>query len=113
MKRLFVVGLATLILCLALTTMSVGGVYAAVINQPVQAGAEEQAATMDLSKLGAGIAIAFAALGAGLGLGTASAAAIGAVAEKPELFGRTIIYVVFIEAVAIYGLVVALLLWIG
>ncbi len=66
---------------------------------------------LELSKLGAGIAIGLAAFGAGLGLGGASAAAIGAIAEKPELFGRTMIYVVFVEAVAIYGLVIALLLW--
>jgi V/A-type H+-transporting ATPase subunit K len=45
-----------------------------------------------------------AALGAGLGLGTASAAAIAAIAEKAELFGRTLVYIVLIEAIAIYGL---------
>jgi len=74
-----------------------------------QAGGDQQMA--GLSKFGAGFAIGLAACGAGIGLGTASAAAIGAIAEKPELFGRTMIYVVFVEAVAIYGLVIALLLW--
>jgi V/A-type H+-transporting ATPase subunit K len=54
--------------------------------------------------VGAGIAAGLAALGAGLGLGTASAAAIAAIAEKPELFGRTLVYIVLIEAIAIYGL---------
>jgi V/A-type H+-transporting ATPase subunit K len=54
--------------------------------------------------LGAGIAAGLAALGAGVGLGTASAAAIGAIAEKPELLGRTLLYIVLIEAIAIYGL---------
>jgi V/A-type H+-transporting ATPase subunit K len=54
--------------------------------------------------VGAGIAAGLAALGAGVGLGTASAAAIGAIAEKPELLGRTLLYIVLIEAVAIYGL---------
>jgi len=54
--------------------------------------------------VGAGIAAGLAALGAGLGLGTASAAGIAAIAEKPELFGRTLVYIVLIEAIAIYGL---------
>ena len=54
--------------------------------------------------IGAGIAAGLAAFGAGIGLGTASAAAIGAIAEKPELLGRTLLYIVLIEAIAIYGL---------
>ena len=45
-----------------------------------------------------------ASCGAGIGLGTASAAAIGAIAEKPEMLGRTLLFVVLIEAIAIYGL---------
>lgn len=60
--------------------------------------------------LGAGIALGVAGVGAGLGMGTASAAALGAITEKPETFGKSILYVVFIEAVAIYGFVIAFLL---
>ncbi|MEM3526200.1 MAG: ATP synthase subunit C [Candidatus Jordarchaeaceae archaeon] len=60
--------------------------------------------------LGAGFAVGLAGLGAGLGMGTASAAAIGAISEKPEVFGRSIIYIVLIEAIAIYGFVVSFLL---
>ena len=54
--------------------------------------------------VGAGIAAGLASCGAGIGLGTASAAAIGAIAEKPEMLGRTLLFVVLIEAIAIYGL---------
>ncbi|WXG41403.1 MAG: ATP synthase subunit C [Candidatus Freyarchaeum deiterrae] len=60
--------------------------------------------------LGAGLAVGLAGLGAGLGMGTASAAAIGAISEKPEVFGRSIIYIVLIEAIAIYGFVISFLL---
>jgi V/A-type H+-transporting ATPase subunit K len=59
---------------------------------------------------GAGLAIGLAGLGAGVGMGTAGAAAIGAITEKPEVFGKSLIYVVLIEAVAIYGLVISFLL---
>jgi F0F1-type ATP synthase membrane subunit c/vacuolar-type H+-ATPase subunit K len=60
--------------------------------------------------LGAGFAIGLAGIGAGIGMGTASAAALGAITEKPETFGKSILYVVFIEAIAIYGFVIAFLL---
>ncbi len=54
--------------------------------------------------------LGLAGIGASLGMGTASAAALGAITEKPETFGKSILYVVFIEAVAIYGFVIAFLL---
>ncbi|PWI48195.1 V-type ATP synthase subunit K [Candidatus Heimdallarchaeota archaeon B3_Heim] len=60
--------------------------------------------------LGAGIAIGLAGLGAGLGLGSASSAAIGAIAERPEVFGRTIIFIAFIEGIGVFGFVIAFLL---
>jgi len=63
-----------------------------------------------LKKIGAGLAVGLAGLGAALGMGQAGSAAIGAISEKPELFGKTIIFVVFIEAVAIYGLLISILI---
>lgn len=60
--------------------------------------------------IGAGLVLGLAGIGASLGMGTASAAALGAITEKPETFGKSILYVVFIEAVAIYGFVIAYLL---
>jgi len=60
--------------------------------------------------VGAGLAAGLACCGAGIGMGTASAAAIGTVAEKPEMFSITFIYIVFIEAIAIYGLVIAFMI---
>ncbi|MHA2602857.1 MAG: ATP synthase subunit C [Candidatus Thorarchaeota archaeon SMTZ1-83] len=57
---------------------------------------------------GAGWAILGLAIGAGLAIGLAGIG--GAITEKPETFGKSILYVVFIEAVAIYGFVIAFLL---
>ncbi len=57
--------------------------------------------------LGAGLAIGLAGLGAGIGLGNAASAAIGAISERPEVFGRTIIFAALIEGIAIFGFVVA------
>tara|TARA_B100000315_G_C14402656_1_gene507202 strand:- start:357 stop:677 length:321 start_codon:yes stop_codon:yes gene_type:complete len=60
--------------------------------------------------IGAAIAAGLAFFSAGIGLGMAGSAAIGAVAEKPEMFSLTFVYIVFIEAIAIYGLVLAFMI---
>lgn len=60
--------------------------------------------------IGASLAAGLACFGAGIGLGIAGSAAIGAVSEKPEMFSMTFIYIVFVEAVAIYGLVIAFMI---
>ena len=88
-------------------------VIAASLMTIVKAQTEEQTTSASYALIGAGLAIGLAGLGAGLGMGTASAAAIGAIAEKPEVFSKTLIFIVFIEAIAIYGLVVAFMLIMG
>lgn len=111
MKRLLILGITMMVLSFVVTTVGIAQALSAAATQET-AGAQEELAS-GLSKLGAGIAIGIAAGMAGIGLGAASAAAIGVIAERPEMFGRTMIYIVFIEAMAIYGLVIALLLWMG
>ena len=66
--------------------------------------------TNDLKPLGAGLAVGIAGLGSSIGMGMAGSAAIGAITEKPEVFGKAFLFIVLIEAVAIYGLLVAILL---
>ena len=61
--------------------------------------------------LAAGIAMAGGALGAGWAISATGVAAAGATAEKPESFGRVLIFVALAEAIAIYGLLIAFMLW--
>ncbi len=60
--------------------------------------------------IGAAIATGLSSLGAGLAVAKVGAAAIGALAEKPELFGRLLIFVGLAEGIAIYGLIVSVLI---
>jgi V/A-type H+-transporting ATPase subunit K len=60
--------------------------------------------------LGAALATGLAAIGAGIAVGIAGAAAIGAMAEKPELLGRTLIIVGLAEGIAIYGLIISFMI---
>jgi len=61
--------------------------------------------------IGAGLSIGLAALGAGLGISAVGSAAISAMAEKPETFFRSFLIVALAEALAIYGLIMGILLW--
>ena len=60
--------------------------------------------------VGAGLAIGLAGIGAGLGEQGIGAAAVGAMAEDPEFFGKGLLMTVIPETIAIFGLVVAVLL---
>jgi V/A-type H+/Na+-transporting ATPase subunit K len=60
--------------------------------------------------LAAAISMGLATLGAGYAVGRVGTAAMGAVAEKPELFGRALVLVGLAEGIAIYGLIVSILI---
>ena len=68
-------------------------------------------ARFDLA-IGISVAIAGGCIGAGYAVGRVGAAALGAASEKPELLTRSLIFVGLAEGIAIYGLLVAILLWI-
>ena len=70
----------------------------------------ETSVGLGLALIGAGIPTALATVGAGLAVGPVGAASLAVIAEKPEMFGRTLIYLGLAEGIAIYGLVVTILL---
>jgi len=61
--------------------------------------------------IAASIAMAGSAIAAGMAIKATGTAATGATAEKPEVFGRVLIFVALAEALAIYGLLIAFMLW--
>jgi V/A-type H+-transporting ATPase subunit K len=70
-----------------------------------EAGAVDQYAT-----LAAALSTGLACIGAGIAVGNSGAAAVGATAEKPESFGRALIFVGLSEGIAIYGLIISFLI---
>jgi len=60
--------------------------------------------------IGAGIAVAGSTIGAGFAVAYTGSAALAAISEKPEAFGRSMVFVGLAEGIAIYGLVVAIIL---
>jgi V/A-type H+/Na+-transporting ATPase subunit K len=75
--------------------------------------AAQEAAADPYASLAAGISTGLAALGAGVAVSGTGAAAIGAIAEKPEALGRSLIFVGLAEGVAIYGLLISFLVLFG
>ena len=74
----------------------------------------EQIATqsLDLAKLGAGIAIGFGAIGGGLGVGFATKGVLDAISRQPAIkgpaFTNFLLGAALAEATAIYAFVIAL-----
>ncbi len=54
--------------------------------------------------------MAASTIGAGIAVAYTGAAALAALSERPELFGRAMVIVGLAEGIAIYGLVVAVIL---
>lgn len=60
--------------------------------------------------LGASIAVGLAAIAGGIAVARIGAAAVGAMAEKPELSGKALPYVGLAEGICLWGFLVAVLI---
>lgn len=80
--------------------------------EPVATAKLEQGVSLGtaLAIIGVGIPTAVSTVSAALAVGPIGAASLAALSEKPEIFGRTLIYLGLAEGIAIYGLVVSILL---
>jgi V/A-type H+-transporting ATPase subunit K len=85
----------------------------AVTGEPGNAQAATEAATSDsawAALLGAAIAVAGSSIGAAIAVAYTGSAALAAISERPELFGRAMVIVGLAEGIAIYGLIIAVIL---
>lgn len=76
--------------------------------------AEDTTAAVDNSRglgfIAAALSVSSSCIGAGWAVAKAAPAALGAVSENPDNFGRAIIFVALGEGVAIYGLLISILI---
>lgn len=63
-----------------------------------------------LKYIGAALAVGLAGIGGGIAVASGSSAAIGATAENPKSFGKSIIFVALGEGFGLYGLLIAILI---
>jgi len=96
-----------------------GAQMAALILGVSEAFAATEAAAGSVTEISIGTGLAFigialptalSTIAAGIAVGPIGAASLAAVSEKPEMFGRTLVYLGLAEGIAIYGLVLSILL---
>ena len=101
-----------LFLLLPLALLPVMGIAAALTVTTVQAQTTTAGPYDRIGiALGAGLAVGLGALASGLAISAVGSAAVSALAEKPDTFFRAFLVVALAEALAIYGLIMGILLW--
>ena len=105
-KRLFLA--LVIIFPIFLLTVTISAVQAMTLPTPVQ---QVSGSDAGLIAMGAALAVGASGLAAGYSLAKTGSAAISALVEKPEGFFKAFLVVTLCEAIAIYGVVIAILLW--
>ena len=80
---------------------------------PAHAAAAAAAATAPVDPYGpfaAALAVGASSIGAAIAVSSTGSAAIATIAERPETFGRVLIFVGLAEGIAIYGLIIAFMI---
>ena len=93
----------------AAATVGVALMLAGVVD-PAQAATAAASHSSGDAFIGAGIAVAGSTIGAGIAVSYTGAATLAAIAEKPEMLGRSLVIVGLAEGIAIYGLIIAVML---
>jgi len=106
--RSLAIGLNGVNVVLGLMAIGLAAIWLASPSTVAAAGLGAQNGTIDTyASLAAAIATGLAAIGAGIAVSSTGSAAIGTIAEKPESFGRALIFVGLAEGIAIYGLIIS------
>jgi len=94
----------TIVFLIATVLVFTGRVY----GSEVPANSSEMA--MAAAFIGAGLVTGLGAIGTGIAVSSAAAAAIGAISENENNFGKSMIFVAMAEGIAIYGLLVSFMI---
>jgi V/A-type H+-transporting ATPase subunit K len=95
---------------LGLGALAVLGLLALGVAEPASAATVTSSGGQSGAFIGAGIAVGASSIGAGVAVAYTGSAALAAISEKPEMFGRTMVVVGLAEGIAIYGLIIAVIL---
>ena len=95
----------TFVFLLGATLIFTGRVYGA--QQDVSTTSDMALAA---AFIGAGLVTGLGAIGTGIAVSSAAAAAIGAISENENNFGKAMIFVAMAEGIAIYGLLISFMI---
>jgi len=102
--------LLTMAIAIAGTALFLMTSMPAVAQAPAAGAAATDPEVMRWAFISAAAAAGLSTLAAGYAVAVVGSAAVGTLAEKPELLGRVLILVGLAEGIAIYGLIVAILI---
>ncbi|MCD6290905.1 MAG: ATPase [Anaerolineae bacterium] len=105
--RGLIFGLTGFNVVVGMMAVGIGLVWLASPTVLMAATANAQSGGDPYASLAAALATGLAVVGAGVAVGGTGGAAIGAIAEKPETLGRSLIFVGLAEGLAIYGLIIS------
>lgn len=109
LKRVVILGSLILVLSIVLSFVVVGNAFAAE-EGTTQVSTGQDPLALGLKYVGAALAVGLAAIGAGIAVGPIGVSAISVIAEKPEMFGISLIFIGLAEGIAIYGIAIAILI---
>ena len=69
-----------------------------------------KAGVMKFALISAAIAFGLGAIGAGIAISHVGAAAMGAIAEKPEIASQALIFIALAEGLVVFGFITAILI---
>jgi V/A-type H+-transporting ATPase subunit K len=116
LKKKIILSVVVLLSVLAILGLVAGvKLFAQSTQQTISTAAQtamtpEKADVTKFAYVAAAIAFGLGAIGAGLAIGNVGAAAMGAVAEKPEVAGQALIFVALAEGLVIFGFITALMI---
>lgn len=103
-------GVNLLLFVLGIGLIMIGGISEALAQSGSLSNMREISTGYGLALIGIGLPTGLATIGAGIAVSSVGAASLAVITEKPEIFGRTLVYLGLAEGIAIYGLVVTILL---
>ena len=108
MKRkkaaLYINVFAMVLMCVLVFALGVS----AADESAVETAATQASMGYGLGLLAAGLVTGLSCIGAGIAVSASASAAIGALSEKPEIFGKALIFVALAEGVALYGMLISI-----
>ena len=104
------VGINLMLFVGGIALILIGGIQDVMAQQEVAGAVREISTGYGLALIGIGLPTGLATIGAGIAVSSVGAASLAVITEKPEIFGRTLVYLGLAEGIAIYGLVVTILM---
>lgn len=95
--------------CLSLPAIGAAADEPAAVSQAAEESQSAADTGSGLKYIGAALAVGLAGIGGGIAVAGGAPAAIGATAEDPKAFGKSIIFVALGEGFGLYGLLIAIL----